>query len=111
MKADKVYLNGKVYTVNGKDEWAQAVAIKGNEIVYVGSDEGAKAFCGDETEINDMNGGMMLPGFIDGHCHPVMAAQYLCGVYLQIEWTVEECLAEIERFVEDNPDEPTYFGI
>ena len=111
MKADKVYLNGKVYTVNGKEEWAQAVAIKGNEIVYVGSDEGAKAFCGDETEINDMNGGMMLPGFIDGHCHPVMAAQYLCGVYLQIEWTVEECLAEIERFVEDNPDEPTYFGI
>ena len=54
MKADKVYLNGKVYTVNGKEEWAQAVAIKGNEIVYVGSDEGAKAFCGDETEINDI---------------------------------------------------------
>ncbi len=111
MTADRVFLNGKVYTVNGKGDWAQAVAIKGNEIVYVGSDEGAKAFCDDKTEINDMNGRMMLPGFIDGHCHPVMAAYFLCGIYLQIEWGVEKCLAEIERFVKENPDEPTYFGL
>lgn len=111
MTADRVFLNGRVYTVNGKGDWAQAVAIKGNEIVYVGSDEGAKAFCDDKTEINDMNGRMMLPGFIDGHCHPVMAAYFLCGIYLQIEWGVEECLAEIERFVKENPDEPTYFGL
>ena len=111
MKADRVFLNGKIYTVNGKDDWAQAVAIKDNKIVYVGSDEGAKEFCDDKTEINDMDGRMMLPGFIDGHCHPVMAAYFLCGIYLQIEWGVDECLAEIERFVKENPDEPTYFGL
>ena len=59
----------------------------------------------------DLEGKMMLPGFIDGHCHPVMAAHYLCGVYLQIEYSVEECLAEIKKFVEENPDRETYFGM
>lgn len=111
MSADKIYINGEIYTVNQKQEWAQAIAVKGNEITYVGDNAGARALCGDTTEIHDLQGKMMLPGFIDGHCHPVMAAHYLCGVYLQIEWSVEECLAEIERFIKEHPQDETYFGI
>lgn len=111
MSADKIYINGEIYTVNKEQEWAQAIAVKGNKITYVGDNDGARALCGKDTEICDLKGKMMLPGFIDGHCHPVMAAHYLCGVYLQIEWTVEECLAEIERFIKAHPDDDTYFGI
>ena len=80
MAADKIYINGEIYTVNEKQEWAQAIAITGNKITYVGDNGGARALCGDATEIHDLKGKMMLPGFIDGHCHPVMAAHYLCGV-------------------------------
>ena len=111
MKADKVYVNGSIFTVNDKSEWAEAVAVEGNKIVYVGDRAGAEALCDADTEIYDLDGKMLLPGFIDGHCHPVLAAHYLCGVYLEIEWGVEECLAEIERFVKENPDNDTYFGL
>lgn len=92
MKADRIYINGNIFTVNEDDEWAQAVAIKGNKIVYVGDAAGAKALCDENTEVNDLKGKMMLPGFIDGHCHPVLAAHYLCGIYLQLEWGVEEAI-------------------
>lgn len=111
MKADQVYINGEIYTVNKEQEWAQAIAIKGNEIAYVGDNTGAKALCGPDTVVHDLKGKMMLPGFIDGHCHPVMAAHYLCGIYLHVEWGVEECLAEIERFIKAYPEDETYFGI
>ena len=111
MSADKLFINGKIYTVNKDQEWAQAVAVEGNRIVYVGDSDGAEALCDENTKICDLEGKMMLPGFIDGHCHPVMAAHYLCGVYLQIEWSPEECLAEIQRFVKEHPESDTYFGI
>ena len=111
MKADKIYINGNIFTVNENDDWAEAVAIRGNEIIYVGDNAGVQIFRAENTEICDLNGKMMLPGFIDGHCHPVMAAHYLCGVYLQVEWSIEECLEEIRRFVRENPDNQTYFGI
>ena len=111
MKADRIFVNGYIYTVNNRSEWVEAVAIKGDRIIYAGDEEGVRALCGENTEVTDLAGKMMLPGFIDGHCHPVLAAHYLCGVYLQIEWGVEECLAEIRKYVEANPDNETYFGI
>ena len=44
MGADKLYVNGAIYTVDESAEWAQAVAVEGNRIVYVGDREGAEAF-------------------------------------------------------------------
>lgn len=111
MKAEKLYVNGAIYTVNDDRPWVEAVAIEGNKIVYTGDKAGAQAICDSNTEVIDLDGKMMLPGFIDGHCHPVMAAHYLCGVYLQIEWGPEECMAAIREYVESNPDNETYFGI
>lgn len=111
MSKRKAYVNGAVYTVNEARDWAEAVVVEGNKIIYVGDNAGAHSICDEATEVCDLNGRMLLPGFIDGHCHPVMAAHYLCGVYLQIEYSPEECLAEIKRFVEEHPDNDTYFGI
>lgn len=61
MRADKIYINGKVYTVNEKQEWAEAVAIEDNKIIYVGDNAGAKALADDNTEVCDLDGKMMLP--------------------------------------------------
>lgn len=111
MSRRKAYTNGRIYMVNENRDWAEAVVAEGNKIIYVGDNHGAESFCDTDTEVCDLAGRMMLPGFIDGHCHPVLAAHYLCGVYLQIEYSPEECLAEIKKFVEQHPENDTYFGI
>ena len=50
--ADTVGLNGKIYTSNSNQPWAEAVAIKGTDIVYVGDNKGVKAFIGDKTTVD-----------------------------------------------------------
>jgi predicted amidohydrolase YtcJ len=68
--ADMVLRNGYVYTVDGKDSVQQAVAVTGGKIVYVGSDEGAASYIGAQTQLIDLAGRMLMPGFIDAHMHP-----------------------------------------
>ena len=121
----KLYHGGKIYTVDEDRSCVEAVVTKGNEILYTGDLEGAEAACrsctaedkggaedpADAVERIDLEGKMMLPGFIDGHCHPLLAAHYLCGVYLEIEYSISDCLDAIRDHVKENPDEDTYFGI
>jgi len=72
--ADQAYFNGKIYTANANDDFAQAIAIKDGTIIYVGNDEGVDAFIGDNTEFLDLDGGLMLPGIHDVHVHALEAS-------------------------------------
>jgi predicted amidohydrolase YtcJ len=67
--ADLVLKNAYVYTVDPTRSVAQAVAIRGKEIVYVGTDEGVAAFVGETTDVRDLGGAMVMPGMHDMHIH------------------------------------------
>jgi hypothetical protein len=67
--ADRVLLNGAVYTVDSERSWAEAVAIEDGKIIYVGNNEGAGAYVSTESQIIDLAGQMLLPGFHDSHVH------------------------------------------
>jgi predicted amidohydrolase YtcJ len=67
--ADLVLTNGYVYTVDEARSVAQAVAVSGNSIVFVGSNDGANAFVGEQTEVRDLQGAMLMPGLHDMHIH------------------------------------------
>lgn len=54
--ADYVFVNGKIYTVNEQQPRAEAVAVRGNEIVYVGDNAGSQTFAGEGTEKIDLEG-------------------------------------------------------
>jgi predicted amidohydrolase YtcJ len=95
--SDYVLKGGKVYTVNSEQPWAEAVAVKGKKIVYVGSNEGAKHFVGPTTEVMDLKGAMLLPGFIEAHIHPLMGAALTMGVDLQYD-TKEELFKALENY-------------
>lgn len=69
MKADIIIKNGLVYTADGKGTTAEAVAVRGDRIVYVGDEKGLEEQAGKDTKVIDMKGGMVLPGFIDSHQH------------------------------------------
>ena len=80
--ADYVFTNAKVYTVNEEQPWAEAVAVQGNKIVYVGDNAGAAALVGEGTEQIDLKGRMVMPGFVDAHLHAIaggMIAALLIG--------------------------------
>lgn len=68
-RADVVFLNGNVVTVDSKSRVCQGVAVAGNKILAVGTSAEMKALAGPETQTIDLNGRSLLPGFIDAHCH------------------------------------------
>ena len=68
-KADWLFHNGPIYTVNAAQPAADAVAVRGKHIVYVGDAAGVTDWRGPQTRVVDLDGRMLLPGFIDGHDH------------------------------------------
>lgn len=77
------FVNGKIYTVNELQPYAECVIIEGNKIVFVGSDAEAKNIIDDKTIIVDLNGKLMLPGFNDNHVHFISGGFYLLGIDLR----------------------------
>ena len=68
-QADLVLRGGRVVTVDDAQPEAEAVAIRGDRIVFVGSDAEVEAFVGSQTEIIELAGRLAIPGFIEGHAH------------------------------------------
>ncbi|MGB5469087.1 MAG: amidohydrolase [Woeseiaceae bacterium] len=108
--ADFVFTNAKIYTVNGAQPWAEAVAVKGNEIVYVGDAAGAEALVGTSTVRTDAGGQLLLPGFIDSHVHPIAGGAYATALSLDTSGSVEGWVAAIADYAAENADVPVLFG-
>jgi predicted amidohydrolase YtcJ len=73
--ADLVFLHGKIHTEDAQRSVAQALAVRGNTIVAVGTDQEVSARIGPKTRTIDLAGRVMLPGIIDAHIHPAESAQ------------------------------------
>ncbi|MDH3303634.1 MAG: amidohydrolase [Gammaproteobacteria bacterium] len=108
--ADFVFTNAAVYTANEEQPWAEAVAIKGDEIVYVGNAAGAEALVGASTIRSDVRGQLLLPGFIDSHVHPVAGGAYATALSLDTSGSVEDWVAAIADYAAENKDAPVLFG-
>ncbi len=69
---DIAFKNGSVITVNDHDEIAQAVGVKGNKIVFVGTDAEIDQLIGENTKVYDLAGRTLMPGINDTHYHPIL---------------------------------------
>ena len=99
-QADLVFKNATVYTANDRSPKAQAIAVKGDRIVYVGSNNGVERYVGAKTRVVDLKGRTVFPGFVDAH-------QHLSGVgfremTLNLEGTtsLEDLLAKLKARVD-----------
>ncbi len=108
--ADLVLRGGAVYTVDAARSWAEAVAVRGDRIIYVGTEDGVSAHIGPRTHVVDLEGKMVLPGFQDAHIHPpVSGVGYLtCGLY-DLE-TQEEYVQAVADCAKRRPDAPWIRG-
>jgi predicted amidohydrolase YtcJ len=69
-EADLILYNGKIVTVNSDFSIQQAMAVKGNRILQVGDNKDVMRLKTDKTEVLNLDGRTVLPGFIDSHLHP-----------------------------------------
>ncbi len=109
--ADFAYTNGRIYTVNEAQPWAEAVAIKDGRFLVVGSEPDVEAVTGNGTEIVDLNGQFVLPGIFDLHTHPFITPWYgSMNLSLQNPGDAEAILAEIAAYAAANPDKEWIIG-
>jgi len=104
--ADLVFKNGNIYTVNDARPKAEAVAIKGDRILFVGSNGEAEKYVGSNTRVIDLNGKTMLPGMTDAHHH--LSGVGFREVTLNLEGVtnLEDFLAKVkERVNQKQPGE------
>jgi predicted amidohydrolase YtcJ len=73
--ADVIFINGRVITVNRTDAIAEAVAVRGERIVAVGSNETIKTRVGPTTRVIDLEGRALVPGLFENHIHIPHAAE------------------------------------
>ena len=109
--ADLVLTGGHVHTVDPSQPSAEAVAVVGERIAFVGSTGDAAAWIGPRTRIVDLSGRLLLPGFQDAHVHPVTGGMDLleCDVRGH-EGSREQTLAAIATYVADHPEQAWIVG-
>lgn len=102
--ADYALINGNIHTMDAEASTAEAIGIEGGEIVYVGDAAGLKNVIGLGTEVIDLKGKMVLPGFVDGHIHAAAGGLIMLGVDLQTD-DKDELFSRIRDEVENNKDD------
>lgn len=101
---DFALINGQIHTMDENGTVAEAIAIEGDEITYVGDAAGLGDVIGLGTEVIDLEGKMVLPGFVDGHIHAAVGGLIMLGVDLQTD-DKDELFARIRKEVETNDSE------
>lgn len=101
--ADLVIYQGQIYTVNPQMPQVEAVAVRGEKIIFAGKKDQVEKFVGEQTEIIDLEGKTMIPGFIESHGHLLGLGQFkrnldLTGVknYEELVEMVESAVAKAE---------------
>lgn len=109
-RADLLVL-GNVITMDEHKPHAEAVAAKGDKILYVGSAEVARKLCDEHTKVLDYGANSVYPGFLEAHCHPGGAGSKMTAVAtMKREYTLEECVQAMKAYMEAHPEKAVLQG-
>ena len=109
--ADTVFINGTVYTIDEKRTIREAVAIKGNKILFAGKEKEIVAYVGNSTRIIDMKGGVLLPGFTDAHTHPIQGGFALTRLSFEDIDDAKIIQQKLATYAKSHPELKVIFGI
>ncbi|WP_427969673.1 amidohydrolase [Altererythrobacter sp.] len=108
--ADLVIHNADIRTMDDANPEAEAVAITGDTITYVGNDAGVKAYIDDDTRVIDAEDHLLIPGFQETHLHLLVAAATISGLVLQQTDSPEDVARKLGEFAKAHPDRKAIFG-
>src|ERR1044071_6577446 len=97
--AQTVFVNGNIYTMTEKQPRAEAIAVKGDRIVFVGSNADAKKYQTDGARTVDLGGKTVVPGLTDSHCHIFGIGEREMTLNLEGTDTLEAFLAKVKERV------------
>ena len=100
---DLILAEGNIYTVNEKQPHAEAIAVKGGHITFVGSNEDAEKLKGDKTRVIDLHGHTVVPGLTDSHVHIFGIGEREMNLNLEGTNTLQDFLAKVKARVAQTP--------
>ena len=106
--SNRIYFNAKIWTGDSAQQWAEAMVVNDNKIVYVGRDY--KSYQKDNPEMIDLNGKMVVPGFIDNHTHFLSGGYNLSSVDLRKAKTKNEFIHILKEFCSKYNDDRWVLG-
>lgn len=109
-KADIVIKKAQIFTSDESNPRAEAVAIKGNRIIFVGDNHGAENFCDHNTHVIDGQGHTLTAGFIDTHVHLLSGAMWMGYVDLREVHSREEAHKVLRDFADTHPSDEWIVG-
>ena len=108
--ADLVLRDALVYTANPRQPWAEAVAIRNGTIAYAGPADGLRPFVGPQTQVRELPGCLILPGFRDAHIHPLTGSLNLFECRLTGPADARAYLSQVVVYARANEDQPFIRG-
>jgi predicted amidohydrolase YtcJ len=108
--ADLILADADVWVGDAARRWAHAVAIGGDRVLAVGTNDDVRPLKGPSTQVLSLPGRAIVPGFQDAHIHPAFAGRNLMNVNLDDLATREAYLARIREVALANPDLPWIVG-
>ncbi|SDN94395.1 amidohydrolase [Halobacillus aidingensis] len=103
MEATTVFINGEVITADQHGTIQEALAVKGKRILQVGSTAEIMERCSSHTEVIDLNGRSLLPGFNDAHAHLELYGTNQLGVNLKQEDSIDSIIEKLHMRAEETP--------
>jgi predicted amidohydrolase YtcJ len=98
--ADLIFTNGNIYTANDRRPHAQAIAVRRDRIIYVGTNAGAKQYQAASTRVIDLHGQTVLPGMTDAHYHFIGVGQREMNLNLEGITNLQDFLAKVKTRVD-----------
>jgi len=108
--ADLILHHGFIWTVDESKPQAEAIAVRGDRIIKVGGNEEVLALKGERTQLIDLKGAFVTPGFNDNHVHFASAASFFWNLQLMDVHTDEAFVARVREYVAAHPGEAVRGG-
>ena len=102
--ADTIVTNARIYTMNPQQQWAEAIAIRGEKILAVGDKAKIESYRGRATKVIDAQGRLVLPGFTDCHIHFLDGSLSLVQINLDDAATLADVQQRVKNYAAAHPE-------
>ena len=109
-KTTRLISGGRIFTTDPDQPWADALLVEGDRVTRVGGDELIAEYADKDIEHLDIAGGLVVPGFVDGHVHVGLTGSSMLKAQLQGAGSLEEIQTRVLEWAQANPEAPRVLG-